>query len=263
MMGKRKPPTTKSRRGSPNRRETDKGQETVASRARRMADRIRRVADDVVGSFQFEDEKKRIAVLTDKTNEIFVDMLPVVGWLERRRSADTADWVRRRLLLVLNDAIQCAAFEIPEYKGGVVGRNDGMPSLGASRTAELVVMAMALSESLHWWADDIEADEASRVRKGNKHSADFTSVRWNGVDYTFSKGLQAECVKVLWEAWENSTPNLSEKTIGEQAGSSNDQFRLEHAFKPMNRKTGKREPHSAWGAMIKSVGKGVFCLSSH
>jgi hypothetical protein len=93
------------------------------------------------------------------------------------------------------------------------------------------------------------------------HSADFTSVKWFGTSYTFAKGLQAESVRVLWGAWENKTPSLSEKHIGESAGSAADRFRLEHIFKPTNKETGKRETHPAWGTMIKSIGKGTFALS--
>ena len=57
------------------------------------------------------------------------------------------------------------------------------------------------------------------------HSADFTSVNWFGTDYQFAKGLQAESVRVLLEAWENKTSSLSEKTVGEKAGSSADNYR--------------------------------------
>jgi len=93
------------------------------------------------------------------------------------------------------------------------------------------------------------------------HSDDFTSVNWFGTPYTFAKGLQAEAVRVLWEARDNGTPRLSEKTIGDKIGSANDQFRLEHVFKPTNKRTRKREAHPAWGTMIKRAGKGIFALS--
>jgi hypothetical protein len=92
------------------------------------------------------------------------------------------------------------------------------------------------------------------------HSADFTAVHWYGVDYRFAKGLQAAAVQVLWQAWEEGTPGLSQATIAEQIGSANDHFRLEHVFKPTNKRTGKREAHPAWGSMIRTVGKGIFAL---
>lgn len=93
------------------------------------------------------------------------------------------------------------------------------------------------------------------------HSSDFTSVTWFGTAYSFTKGLQAASVKVLWEAWVAGTPNLSQETIGNKAGSANERFRLEHVFRPTTKKKGKRESHPAWGTMIRSVGKGVFALS--
>jgi hypothetical protein len=97
------------------------------------------------------------------------------------------------------------------------------------------------------------------------HSDDFTSVIWFDVEYHFTKGLQAECVRVLYEAWQsrkgsNKTVSLSEATIGDKAKSSNVRFRLEHVFKPYNKGTHKRQAHPAWDTMIKSVGKGMFAL---
>jgi hypothetical protein len=93
------------------------------------------------------------------------------------------------------------------------------------------------------------------------HSADFTSVNWFGTKYQFVRGQQAESVRVLWNAWENKTPSLSEKTIGEEICSVNDRFRLEHVFNPTKKKTSKRQPHPAWGKMIIRVGQGVYALS--
>jgi hypothetical protein len=92
------------------------------------------------------------------------------------------------------------------------------------------------------------------------HSLDFTSVVWFRVPYEFAKGLQADAVRVLWKAWEQGGHSLSEQTIGEMAGSGNDRFRLYHVFAPMNKKTRKREAHTAWGIMIRSAGKGKFHL---
>ena len=109
---------------------------------------------------------------------------------------------------------------------------------------------------------DVGAAKVETPPSQPTHSADFTSVDWFGVKYEFAKGLQAECVRVLWKAWENRTPSLSEKTIGEEAGSSSDRFRLDHVFKPANKKTRKREAHPAWGTMIVRAGKGVFRLAA-
>jgi hypothetical protein len=71
-----------------------------------------------------------------------------------------------------------------------------------------------------------------------RHSADFRSVHWFGKDYSFTAN-QAACVKVLWEPWENGTPELADATILETAGINSD--RLDAVFRNS----------SAWGTMIQ------------
>jgi len=102
-----------------------------------------------------------------------------------------------------------------------------------------------------------QAPDDSR-RDAPTHSDDFTSVDWFGTKYTFSKGQQAESVKVLWEAWETGGHSLSEMTIGEKIASSSDRFRLAHVFRIKGGKV--QGTHTAWGTMIQSVEKGIFAL---
>jgi hypothetical protein len=105
-------------------------------------------------------------------------------------------------------------------------------------------------------------NEAQRLHEEYQESWNtFSRPTAPALHYNFAKGLQAESVRHLWKAWESGTPNLSEQTIREQAGSSSDRFRLYHVFHPKNNRTGKREAHPAWGTMIKIAGKGVFALS--
>lgn len=87
-----------------------------------------------------------------------------------------------------------------------------------------------------------------------RNSDDFTSVVWYGKEYTFNK-TQALCVKYLWEQWENGTPSLSEKTIGDKIGSASENYRIISTFR-INGKT-----HPAWGVMIRTDGKGTFKLA--
>lgn len=86
------------------------------------------------------------------------------------------------------------------------------------------------------------------------HSADFSWVVWGGTRYVLTKGLQAEVVRALWRSWEESGRRdgcgLSEQTLREACGSSNDRFRMVHVFRG----------HPALGTMIRSAGKGVFAL---
>ena len=70
-----------------------------------------------------------------------------------------------------------------------------------------------------------------------KHSPDFRSVDWFGETYTFSP-IQAACVKFLWEAWENGTPEVGDSTILTSVESNSE--RLPLVFRD----------HPAWNAMI-------------
>jgi hypothetical protein len=87
------------------------------------------------------------------------------------------------------------------------------------------------------------------------HSEDYSSVRWFGATYTFTK-TQARCIQKMWEEYEKGTSGLSEETLGVAAGSSAARFRLREVFR--NKKSGM---HPAWGTMIISLGKGVFGLA--
>lgn len=93
------------------------------------------------------------------------------------------------------------------------------------------------------------------------HSPDFSSVDWFGKRYTFSKGNQAQAVRVLWEAWEQGEHSLSQETIGEQIESSADRFELRTTFRRRKSKSSGFELHPAWGTMINQDGKGKYRLA--
>ena len=81
------------------------------------------------------------------------------------------------------------------------------------------------------------------------HGVDFRSVYWFGTEYSFTP-KQAACVKILWQAWENKTPEMDFKTVlacaedalsGEGLGKQiTEGARLVDTFKN----------HPAWGTMI-------------
>ena len=82
-----------------------------------------------------------------------------------------------------------------------------------------------------------------------RHSPDFRSVIWFGQTYSFTAN-QAACVRLLWEAWENGTPELSGAKILEEADI--DQDRLSAVFRD----------HPAWKTMIRpGHTKGAYRLS--
>lgn len=96
------------------------------------------------------------------------------------------------------------------------------------------------------------------------HSKDFTSVIWFGTKYGFNK-TQAKCIEILWKEWEKGKLSLSEKTIGEGIGSSDENYKLRNTFRTKKRnKTGGYITHPAWGTMIvpADTGKGIFKLLS-
>ena len=69
--------------------------ETVASRARSVAEKIKNLATDVRESFASTSKEERVATLHEKTGIILVEIIPVVNWLERRRPPDKAELFSR------------------------------------------------------------------------------------------------------------------------------------------------------------------------
>jgi len=90
------------------------------------------------------------------------------------------------------------------------------------------------------------ADQAGACEPGPEsdaaHSPDFRSVHWFGRDYSFT-ATQAACVKVLWEAWQNQTPEVGDQTVLEKVEANSE--RLDHVFRLRG-----RAQHPAWGKMI-------------
>lgn len=91
---------------------------------------------------------------------------------------------------------------------------------------------------------------------GCDHTADFRSVRWFGVRFTFSL-TQASAIEILWKAWENSELGVSQKVIGEAIDSASHSFRLRDLFRQPKEPTGM---HPAWKTMIHDVGRGMYAL---
>jgi hypothetical protein len=82
-----------------------------------------------------------------------------------------------------------------------------------------------------------------------KHSVDFRSVNWFGTRYAFTAS-QATVVRLLWEAWENDTPEVGQETLLEGSGSESN--KLSDLFRD----------HSAWGSFIvPGTSRGTFCFS--
>ena len=74
---------------------------------------------------------------------------------------------------------------------------------------------------------------------GAKHSLDYCSVLWNGVEHTFT-AMQAAIVRVLWQALVNGTPEVRASTLLAEAESKLQENRLDPLF----------FRHPAWKTMI-------------
>jgi hypothetical protein len=82
-----------------------------------------------------------------------------------------------------------------------------------------------------------------------RHGLDFRSVYWFGAEYGFT-GTQAACIKVLWQAWANKTPDVRQQALLDAADA--DTERLDHLFRD----------HPAWKAMIvPGTTKGTYRLA--
>lgn len=82
-----------------------------------------------------------------------------------------------------------------------------------------------------------------------RHSDDFRSVYWKGQSYSLTE-MQAACIKVLWQAWENGTPDVAQKTLLKACAS--DSIRVADVFRA----------HLAWGNLLKSgETRGTFRLN--
>jgi hypothetical protein len=83
-----------------------------------------------------------------------------------------------------------------------------------------------------------------------RHGPDFRSVVWYGTEHVFSS-KQAAVVRILWEAWENGTPDVGGATLLTANDCETD--RLDHLFN-----AGR---HPAWRTMIcPGSSKGTYRL---
>ena len=86
-----------------------------------------------------------------------------------------------------------------------------------------------------------------------RHSPDFRCVSWfDGVEFHFS-AMQAAVVEILWGAWENRTPVVSQAHLLTEVDS-----RCNRLLDLFRRGPGKR----AWGTLIiRGPAKGTFRLN--
>lgn len=83
-----------------------------------------------------------------------------------------------------------------------------------------------------------------------RHGPDYRSVYWFGTAHPPFTALQAAVVKILWEAWENGTPDVGDAYLLEEAGSAASAGSVANVF----------QGHPAWTTMISSRQKGSHYL---
>ena len=95
-----------------------------------------------------------------------------------------------------------------------------------------------LRQPIQWAVDFVTAySNHEPPLLGPAHSADYRSVNWFGKEYSFTP-IQAACIKLLWENWEQGTPDVGGQTLLESADASQSRFDL--VFRD----------HPAWRNMI-------------
>lgn len=89
------------------------------------------------------------------------------------------------------------------------------------------------------------------IPRGARHSLDFASVLWNGVEHAFSP-MQAAIVRLLREALADGTPDLHASTLLAEVDSKLRENRLDPLF----------FRHPAWKTMIiRGKRRGTFRLN--
>ena len=83
-----------------------------------------------------------------------------------------------------------------------------------------------------------------------RHSPDFRSLYWFGTTYLFTP-MQAAIVAILWEAWQNGTPDVGGEYLLENAGCDREAKRMDAVFAGCE----------AWGAAVQSRSKGSYRLA--
>lgn len=96
---------------------------------------------------------------------------------------------------------------------------------------------------------ELEAAPANEAAGGARHSPDFRSINWFGERHAFTEP-QAATVRLLWEGWQQGTPDVSDRVLLAAAGSAS--VRLGDVF----------SDNRAWGTLIvQGATRGVHRLS--
>ena len=191
-------------------------------------------ASDALGAMR---EKRFLAAqLSDE--QLLIKGVLLQTWLTTRQRNTLEAWLHE------SEAVESQAWPLepdgcwyithPDY---VMFAPDEKLPIGDHILEEIKRAAASLVE---WWDEQMH---------GCRHSKDFRSVKWCGQSYLFTKS-QALCVKVMWEASQQGTPEMEGLTILTDADAAG--TRLIDVFRK----------HPAWGTMIVKGGtKGAYRLA--
>jgi hypothetical protein len=182
--------------------------------------------------------------------EAYRHIMPTI-WLEVLEAERAGDTERMKAIQMRADRQWKEAMGVPaitSYKNLEIimatVEAAGYPATDAGLHAWTIAKANNRNESISGVANGAGDDPSAAA-----HSPDFRSVRWFGTEHAFGPN-QAACVKVLWEAWQNGTPDVGGKTLLETAEASTE--RIDVVFRG----------NPAWGAMIvKGNTKGSYRLA--
>lgn len=225
------------------------------------------LARDFVGLlYKVEDDSTKLFDLLRECGGVFSDgyTSAVELWPPAMESAIAAvhhlgGWVTRNAAFAVAKEARPDLYEAPgEYPLPQLFREQDMlahveaaiqgfylewPGLDALNRASAMVRqetARAL-KSLEKRTTGNETDNEKELPPLVSHSEDYRSVLWFGEQHTFTPN-QAACVKILWEHWEQGTPDVGNATILDTADVSGN--RLDLVFR------GRKGYHTAWGTMI-------------
>jgi len=187
----------------------------------------------------------------------FLDWIEGAGgseWLEDQGYTNLTDEEKFDLVLGCGDGIGTVrsglslfpSFDVQELVIILRQERAFLTGLNSSQEASSAVVSSM---------EKVDALDHSRLRPARlepdgqdaRHSEDFRSVHWFGLDFTFTAN-QAAVVKKLWEAWMNSTPVLSGESLLDASESESGRVSVVFRGNP------------ACGTMIIRRGKGSYRL---
>ncbi len=142
----------------------------------RLATRVEDTCEIVCASFVYPDPQERRNHLIEFGNKLLFEAFPFFTWLERTRHPGTVDLEKRRLKLIEQEAIACAASELPQCDGGQLRMlpPDHPTTPAMMRFGVLRATTMLVGQSLRAWAGQIESETAFNGRKSKNSTGKGT-----------------------------------------------------------------------------------------